>query len=138
MRTVIGSYIPLTTFPSKHLPLNSEDPLVKYEFAEIKAAIDFDRNVAANVGWKALVKTPGNRKRMNVIIGIAFFSQWSGNGIASYYLNKILTSINIKDPTHQVGHSSLLVPSFISLRNSSSSTVSSKSGTWLGRSSPPA
>lgn len=73
-----------------------------YEFQEIKAAIDFDRNVAANVGWSALWKTPGNRKRMNIVIAIAFFSQWSGNGIASYYLNKILTAINITNPTTQV------------------------------------
>lgn len=49
--------------------------------------------VAANVGWKALFSTPGNRKRMRIIIAIAFFSQWSGNGIASYYLNQVRTSL---------------------------------------------
>ena len=58
-----------------------QDPLVEYEFEEIKAAIKLDREVAADVGWLSLVRTPGNRKRMRIIIAIAFFSQWSGNGL---------------------------------------------------------
>jgi hypothetical protein len=58
-----------------------EDPLVQYEFEEIKAAIAFDREVAANVGWTSLFKTPGNRRRMRIIVALAFFSQWSGNGL---------------------------------------------------------
>jgi len=60
---------------------NRNDPLVQYEFEEIKAAIAFDRDIAANVGWTSLFKTPGNRRRMRIIIAIAFFSQWSGNGL---------------------------------------------------------
>lgn len=54
---------------------------MEYEFEEIKAAIKLDREVAADVGWLSLVRTPGNRKRMRIIIAIAFFSQWSGNGL---------------------------------------------------------
>jgi MFS family permease len=34
---------------------------------------------------------------------VAFFSQWVGNGIISYYLAKILTSVGITDPTAQAG-----------------------------------
>lgn len=115
------------TRPSKHLPITtqtatctshyhsvlhgeeltngrrptSNDPLVQYEYHEIRNAIDFDRTVAANVGWKALVATPGNRKRMRIIIALAFFSQWSGNGLVSYYLNRVFDSIGITDPTIQ-------------------------------------
>ncbi|KAK0203370.1 hexose transporter [Desarmillaria ectypa] len=85
-----------------HANGNAEDPLVKHEFEEIRAAIELDRTVTANVGWKSLISTPGNRKRMRIIIAIAFFSQWSGNGLASYYLNQILTDINIKNPTIQL------------------------------------
>ncbi|THV00456.1 general substrate transporter [Dendrothele bispora CBS 962.96] len=87
---------------SRLLTADREDPLVRYEFEEIKASIDFDKNVAANVGWKALIQTPGNRKRMRIIVAIAFFSQWSGNGLASYYLNKILDDINITSATIQL------------------------------------
>jgi hypothetical protein len=58
-----------------------QDPLVEYEFEEIRASIHYDREVGANSGWLALVKTSGNRKRMRVIVALAFFSQWSGNGL---------------------------------------------------------
>jgi len=54
---------------------------VEYEFEEIKAAIEFDREVSANIGWLSLVKSPGNRKRLRIILALAFFSQWSGNGL---------------------------------------------------------
>ena len=59
----------------------SNDSLVQYEFEEIKAAIDFDKNVASNIGWTSLFKTPGNRRRMRIIVALSFFSQWSGNGL---------------------------------------------------------
>ncbi|KAF9500735.1 hexose transporter [Pleurotus eryngii] len=85
-----------------HADGNANDPLVQYEFQEIKNALEFDRTVASNVGWKALVATPGNRKRMRIIIALAFFSQWSGNGLVSYYLNKVFDSIGITDPTIQL------------------------------------
>jgi Sugar (and other) transporter len=62
-----------------------------------------DSAVAANVGWKALFTTPGNRKRMRIIIALAFFSQWSGNGLVSYYLNKVFDGIGITNTTIQVG-----------------------------------
>ncbi|KAJ3491276.1 hypothetical protein NLJ89_g11353 [Agrocybe chaxingu] len=92
----------LKTLAYYHADGNEEDPLVKYEFEEIKAAIDLDRQVASSVGWKTLFATPGNRKRMNIIIALAFFSQWSGNGLVSYYLNKVFNTIGITDPTIQL------------------------------------
>ena len=55
-----------------------------------------------NVGWKALVATKGNRKRMGIIIAIAWFSQWSGNGLVSYYLNKVFNTIGITDTDIQL------------------------------------
>lgn len=92
----------LATLAYYHADSNEDDPLVQYEFQEIKAAIAFDRDVAANVGWLSFVKTPGNRRRMRIILALAFFSQWSGNGLASYYLNKVLTAIGITDPNTQL------------------------------------
>lgn len=83
----------LKTLAYYHADGNDQDPLVQYEFEEIKAAIEFDRTVAANVGYKSLFSTPGNRRRMRIIIAIAFFSQWSGNGLVSYYLGKVFDTI---------------------------------------------
>ena len=39
---------------------------------------------------------------MRIIIALAFFSQWSGNGLVSYYLNKVFDTIGITDPTIQL------------------------------------
>jgi len=47
---------------------------------------------------------------MRIIIAIAFFSQWSGNGLVSYYLNKVFATIGITNPTTQ-----LLINAFLSM-----------------------
>ena len=39
---------------------------------------------------------------MMLIIAIAFFSQWSGNGLVSYYLNLVFDTIGITDPAIQL------------------------------------
>ncbi|KAF8439056.1 hexose transporter [Boletus edulis BED1] len=85
-----------------HADGNESDPLVRYEFQEIKAAIECDRTLAKNTGWKSFIATPGNRKRVYIITAIAFFSQWSGNGLVSYYLNKVFDQIGITDPSTQL------------------------------------
>lgn len=82
--------------------IDRNDPLVQYEFDEIKTAIEFDRTVTSNVGWKSLFTKRGNLKRLRIIVAIAFFSQWSGNGLVSYYLNKVFDAIGITDPTIQL------------------------------------
>ena len=71
----------LKTLAYYHADDDESDPLVQYEFEEIKAAIKFDREVASNVGWMSLIRTKGNRRRLRIMIGIAFFSQWSGNNL---------------------------------------------------------
>jgi MFS family permease len=50
---------------------------------------------ASSNGWYELVRTPGNRKRCLLIILTAIFSQCSGNGLVSYYLAQVLTTIGI-------------------------------------------
>ncbi|KAJ6560074.1 hexose transporter [Mycena capillaripes] len=85
-----------------HADGDENDPLVRYEFEEIKAAMKLDRTVAANIGWRSFLASRGNLKRVRIIVAIAFFSQCSGNGLASYYLNKVLSDIGITKPTTQL------------------------------------
>lgn len=99
-----------------------------YEFEEIKAAIDFDRTVAANVGWKSFITSKGNRKRLRIILALAFFSQWSGNGLVSYYLNKVFDAIGITDPTTQ-----LLINGILQIWNLAVAVTSSFLVERLGR-----
>lgn len=58
--------------------------------------------VAGNVGWKSLIATPGNRKRIRIIVALAFFAQWSGNGLLAYYLTKVLNQIGITSSSTQL------------------------------------
>jgi len=111
-----------------HADGNKNDALVLYEFNEIKTAIEYDRTVSANVGYKSLFTTPGNLRRMRIIIAIAFFSQWSGNGLGSYYLNKILTDIGITDPTTQ-----LLINGILAIWNLICALIASSLVEKLGR-----
>ena len=60
------------------------------------------RIVNKDVGWLTLVKTPGNRRRIITAIAIGWFSQWSGNGLVSYYLNKVFDTIGITSTTTQL------------------------------------
>ncbi|KAH0835887.1 hexose transporter [Lanmaoa asiatica] len=92
----------LKTLACYHADGNERDPVVQFEFNEIKAALEFDRTVAANIGWKSLIATPGNRKRMRIIIAIGFFTQWSGNGLLSYYLSKVLNQVGITSSSTQL------------------------------------
>ncbi|KZT63382.1 hexose transporter [Daedalea quercina L-15889] len=85
-----------------HADGNDQDPLVQFEFEEIRAAIAYDREVNKDVGWLTLVKTPGNRRRILTAVAIGWFSQWSGNGLVSYYLNKVFDTIGITSTTTQL------------------------------------
>ncbi|KAI0061817.1 hexose transporter [Artomyces pyxidatus] len=92
----------LQTLAYYHADGNAQDPLVVYEFEEIRAAIDFDRTSGKNVGWKAFFTSAGNRRRLRIILALGWFSQWSGNGLVSYYLKKVLVNIGITNSTDQL------------------------------------
>lgn len=68
--------------------------------AEIEATIRLEKENAKQ-GWSVFLKTPGNRKRLLLLVLVAFFSQCSGNGLVSYYLHDILQSVGITNPSHQ-------------------------------------
>ncbi len=88
-------------FTKYHCNGNSDDPLIAFEYEEIKAALALEAEAKGASSWKALFTTRGNLRRMRIIIAIAFFSQWSGNGVVSYYLNKVFDGIGITDPGTQ-------------------------------------
>ena len=54
---------------------DEHDPLVVLEMAQIRHAVRVDKETGA-MSWAALVSTPGNRKRMTIVIALAVFSQW--------------------------------------------------------------
>ncbi|KAJ7158744.1 general substrate transporter [Mycena filopes] len=70
-------------------------PLVQFELAQIRHALRLQEDIDRGTSYWSLFTTPGNRKRMRIIIGIAVFSQWSGNGLVSYYINLVLEGVGI-------------------------------------------
>ena len=79
-----------------HCNGESEDPLVAFEYEEIKEALRIEREAEKGSSWKALFTKRGNLRRLRVIVALGFFSQWSGNGLVSYYLTLVLDGIGIK------------------------------------------
>ncbi|KAJ7035074.1 general substrate transporter [Mycena alexandri] len=70
-------------------------PLVQFELAQIRHALRLQEEIDRGTSYWSLFRTPGNRKRMRIIIAIAVFSQWSGNGLVSYYINLVLEGVGI-------------------------------------------
>ncbi|KAH8884111.1 putative sugar transporter [Thozetella sp. PMI_491] len=84
-----------------HANGDADDPLVKIEMEEIREALRIDREISMNTSFLSFLRTKGNRKRLVLILTVGFFSQWSGNGLISYYLTLILDSIGYKSEETQ-------------------------------------
>lgn len=76
---------------------DEHDPLVVFEMAQIRHALKLEKEINENNTTWQLWTRPGNMKRLRIIIAIALFSQWSGNGLVSYYINLVLDSVGITD-----------------------------------------
>ncbi|KAF8968146.1 general substrate transporter [Flammula alnicola] len=74
---------------------DERDPLVTFEMAQIRHAIRLEEEINASTSYWSLFSTPGNRKRMRIIMAIAVFSH--GNGLVSYYINIVLKGVGITD-----------------------------------------
>ena len=98
---------------------DERDPLIMFEMAQIRHALKVEKEAAQSTSYTTLFATPGNRKRMMIIVALALFSQWrcvttmvvngaarltdaththSGNGLVSYYINLVLEGVGISDP----------------------------------------
>lgn len=75
----------LQTIAKMHANGDVEDDLVLYEMEEIKRGVEIDRE--ASQGYLAFFKTPGNRRRLFVLMGIAASGQLCGVGLISYYIS---------------------------------------------------
>jgi sugar porter (SP) family MFS transporter len=89
-----------------------DDKLVQFEYNEIREAIRIERETTEKLAWNSPFIGKGNQRRMLVILAIAFFSQWSGNALFSYYQTKVYNTIGIT-----ASYDQLLINIFISLWN---------------------
>ncbi|KAH7325554.1 general substrate transporter [Stachybotrys elegans] len=83
-------------------------PLVTFESEEIGNTIKAEREAHATTSYMDMLKTKGNRWRLVISVSLGVFSQWSGNGVVSYYLALVLRTVGITSVTHQTLISALL------------------------------
>jgi MFS family permease len=83
-------------------------PLVDFETEEIVNTIKAEQEAHATSSYADMVKTKGLRWRLLISVSLGIFSQWSGNGVVSYYLALVLQTIGITSVTHQTLISALL------------------------------
>lgn len=83
-----------------HADGDESDQFVSAELYEIQETLRLEKENSKH-GWTTFLRTPGNRKRLFLVLLTGFFSQCSGNGLVSYYIHDILNSIGIEDSYRQ-------------------------------------
>jgi MFS family permease len=73
--------------------------LVKFEMIEICETLRVEKQAVKSASYMEMFQTTGNRHRLLITISIAFFAQWAGNGVVSYYLAVILQSVGVTSVT---------------------------------------
>ncbi|KAF8752260.1 hypothetical protein RHS01_07722 [Rhizoctonia solani] len=77
-----------------HAEGDRDSEFVKAEFAQIESTLKIEQENSKR-GWKELIATPGMRRRLIIASFLGLFTQWSGNGMISYYLKRILEGVGI-------------------------------------------
>ena len=77
------------------------DVTVQFVHREIETTLALEKEYARYSIFE-FFKTKGNRHRLLILVALGFFSQWSGNGIISYYLFKVLDQVGITSQREQL------------------------------------
>jgi sugar porter (SP) family MFS transporter len=97
----------LNVLAKAHAQGNTEDEVVQIEYKEIQETIKLEQEFEGN-GWTELWRTKGNRHRLLILISLGFFSQWSGNGLVSYYMTDVLNAAGIQNTQTQLAINGIL------------------------------
>jgi hypothetical protein len=77
-------------------------PTVQYEFQEIRETLRIEFQYQTTSSYLDFFRTRGNRYRLLLLASLGLFSQWSGNGLVSYYATDVYDSIGITDKDMQL------------------------------------
>ncbi|KAK4109109.1 general substrate transporter [Canariomyces notabilis] len=73
------------------------DEFVRLEYAQIQSTIALEKELAKSFVWADVVRDPPMRRRFTIAAIVGFFTQWSGNGLLSFYMKQILGLVGITD-----------------------------------------
>ncbi|KAK5223564.1 hypothetical protein LTR72_004950 [Exophiala xenobiotica] len=93
----------LAVLAKYHANGNAQHPTVQFEYAEIKETLRLEFIAKKSSSYLDFIKTKGNRYRFVLVVSLGLFSQWSGNGLVSYYSADIYKSIGITSSDSQLG-----------------------------------
>ncbi|WVQ70479.1 uncharacterized protein L199_008706 [Kwoniella botswanensis] len=79
-----------------HAEGDEHSEFARAEFSQIKQTLALEKELAKQ-SWGALIATRGNRRRALIAAFLGLATQWSGNGLISYYLSPILVNVGITD-----------------------------------------
>ncbi|KAJ3742499.1 general substrate transporter [Lentinula detonsa] len=79
-----------------------DDPLVQFEFQEMKDAINAEKAAKAEK-WSTILKTRANVHRLGLAALMVFLTIMSGSSIIYYYYTTVFDLVGITDPTTQTG-----------------------------------
>ncbi|KDQ64050.1 hypothetical protein JAAARDRAFT_52051 [Jaapia argillacea MUCL 33604] len=79
-----------------HAEGDTNSEFVKAEFAQIEKTLELEMENAKR-SWRELFGTAGMRRRVLIGSFLGLATQWSGNGLTSYFLARILDNIGIHD-----------------------------------------
>lgn len=71
------------------------DEFVRLEYAQILTTIQQEKEVASKFAWADVFRDAAMRRRFMLAAIMGFFTQWSGNGLISFYMKKILNLVGI-------------------------------------------
>ncbi|KAJ5863219.1 Major facilitator superfamily domain general substrate transporter [Penicillium solitum] len=91
-----------------HANGDDSDPLVTLEMEEIPVVLQLEMEARRTTSYMSFFQSKGNTRQFFIILSVGFFSQWSGNGLISYYLTLILDSIGYKSESTQTLINALL------------------------------
>ncbi|KAL1611190.1 hypothetical protein SLS59_000831 [Nothophoma quercina] len=77
-------------------------PLVQLQLREISEDFSVTRNDNPWWDFRELYNTKAARYRMMMVIAMAFFGQWSGNNVVSYFMPAMVENAGITDPDKQL------------------------------------
>lgn len=76
--------------------------LVSYEIIEIETTIANEKAAHDSASYMDMIKTKGNRRRLFISVSLGIFGQWVGNGVVSYYLALVLSTVGITSVSDQL------------------------------------
>ena len=76
-----------------HCNGDSDAPLIEYEMVEISTTLRAEKEAHESTSYLDMFKTKGNRRRLFISVSLGVFAQWSGNGVVSYYLALVLSTV---------------------------------------------